>query len=587
MNLLRFRGTANELASVYGSADIARLMGLSRGRITQLRSTDEAVPLPEPDAPDSTEARPLWRGMTVARWCAASGRRLPARTASWLLPGPDGPRLQRAGQRTVTLRQVDGVLADLRRPPIDVHVVQYTADGLPGRGPSVWLATVMAPDESSRLVGWPPHWEHGSPLHNLVHELLDDGEFRQAAGEGLLGTLVVIPTENDPRYGSGTGFVRVLDLYQPDAGQTENDLHGRLRQLPVQAAEMKDVTSAIGHRLPWWPPGCATPPLVAAWDPETTRTEAIPPPLADAYAFQRRCAATADQLEGDLAASVRELGDTRWGQASTDWRPGYEPDLGVLPEECAPGVWQVAVRFGLSSQRAPWNGDFWQGLRWLMEHAPSMRLARDAHHIFGDPDSAATVILDTSLLPFAAAAQLTDSAVAPAAAGISYRAQRVLDTLDAHPSGTVGTTLGTWPALAGPAWCATTPGTTLTALHVPRSLPAPGPDTGNFLQTVVLRAAWAGDRYASPPALVLVLTDRDNLVVLPECGSAAHLAAAIEHTIWHPGAAVHTVGLVPSGNERLIATVQSLLEATARTTPWEQLTALVGPHPTDLSCIYC
>lgn len=75
--------------------------------------------------------------------------------------------------------------------------------------------------------------------------------------------------------------------------------------------------------------------------------------------------------------------------------------------------------------------------------------------------------------------------------------------------------------------------------------------------------------------------------MLPECGGAAHLAAAIEHTVWHPGTAMHTVGLVPSGNERLIATVQSLLEATARTTSWEQLTALVGAHPADPSCIYC
>ncbi|WP_329625954.1 hypothetical protein OG357_38620 (plasmid) [Streptomyces sp. NBC_01255] len=585
MNLLRFRGTENALAAVYGSADIARLTGLSRGRITQLRSADETVPLPEPDAADSTDARPLWRGITVARWCAASGRRLPARTASWLLPGPDGPRLQRAEQRTVTLHQKDDVLADLQRPPIDVHVTQYTADGFTGRGPSVWLATVMAPGESARLVGWPPHWENGSPLQNLVHELLDDRELRPASGEGLLGTLVVIPTENDPRYGIGTGFVRVLDLYQPDAEHSGKDLHDRLRQLPVQAAEMADLAGAIGHRLPWWPPGCATPPLVSAWDPQTSRTETIPPPLADAYAFQRRCAATADQLEGTLAASVRELGDTRWGQASNDWRPGYEPDLGVLPKECDSEVWQVAVRFGLSNQRPSGNGDFWEGLRWLMEHAPSMHLARDAHRTFGDPESAATVIIDTALLPAAAATQLTGGAVTPANAGGSYRAQRVLDTLDAHPGSAAGAALGTWPALAGPAWCATAPGTTLIALHVPRSLPAPGPES--FLEAVVLRAVRAGDHYADAPALVLVLTHRDNLVVLPECGGAARLAAVIEHTVWHPGTGVHTVGLVPSSNKRLIETVDSLLDATARTTPWEQLTDLVGPHAAGPSCIYC
>ncbi|MFE3073885.1 hypothetical protein [Streptomyces sp. NPDC059247] len=94
---------------------------------------------------------------------------------------------------------------------------------------------------------------------------------------------------------------------------------------------------------------------------------------------------------------------------------------------------------------------------------------------------------------------------------------------------------------------------------------------------------------AAPPALVLALTDQDNnLVVLPERGNGAHLFAVIEHTVWHPGtAAVHTVGLAPSDNERLITTVESLLQSTARTTPWEQLTGLVRSHPADPSRIYC
>ncbi|MEV0987844.1 hypothetical protein [Streptomyces sp. NPDC049949] len=218
-----------------------------------------------------------------------------------------------------------------------------------------------------------------------MHEPFNEGRFGRPGGEGLLGTLVVFPTENDPRYGSGSGFVRVLDLYGPGADHPGNDLHHRLRQLPVQSAEMKDVAEAIGHRLPWWPPGCATPPLVSAWDPKATQTETIPPPLAEAHAFQRRCVATAEQLEGALADSVRELGNSRWAQASNRWRPGYTPDLGVLPNECDPEVWQIAVRFGLSSQRQSWTGNFWEGLGWLMEHAPSMRLARDAHRVFGDP----------------------------------------------------------------------------------------------------------------------------------------------------------------------------------------------------------
>ncbi|WP_123517973.1 hypothetical protein [Streptomyces sp. 2132.2] len=59
-------------------------------------------------------------------------------------------------------------------------------------------------------------------------------------------------------------------------------------------------------------------------------------------------------------------------------------------------------------------------------------------------------IIDTAVLPSAAASQLT-GAITRARASGSYRAQRVLDTLDAHPDGAAGATLGTWPALVGPA----------------------------------------------------------------------------------------------------------------------------------------
>ncbi|MFF3159882.1 hypothetical protein, partial [Streptomyces sp. NPDC057910] len=370
------------------------------------------------------------------------------------------------------------------------------------------------------------------------------------------------------------------------ADPAEEPVHRRMRQLLASAEEMKDLAAAIGHRLPWWPRGCATPPLVAAWEPGTQLTETVPPPLADADAFRRRCAATADQLDGDLAASVRELGNARWGQASNPWRPGYTPDRGALPDECDDTVWQVAVRFDLSHERPAWHGDFWQGLEWLMEHAPSPRLARDARRIFGDPDSAATVLLDTAQLPDAVTPYLT-TAVTPATASGNYRAQCVVDTLDAHPGGATGARLGTWPALAGPAWCATAPGTALIAFHVPRSVPAPGPETGGFLEAVLLRTATVEDHYAPGLAITLVVTDRDHLVVLPECGDAARLAAVIEHVVRHPGIPVHMVGLVPSANDRLIDTVESLLSAAPRSTPWEQLERLVGPHPSEAYCMYC
>ncbi|MFD4475871.1 hypothetical protein ACFWPU_07120 [Streptomyces sp. NPDC058471] len=591
MNLLRSRSAHTTLAPVYSSADIARLTGLSKGRITQLRSPETAgtaTLLPTPDAEDSTQERPLWRGSTVARWCASSGRRLPPHMASWMLPGPDGPHLEHSEQRTVQLRQEPNVDADMRRPPIDVHVASYRPTDGPGSGPSVWLATVMAPGESARLLGWPPAWRRGSPLQDLVHQLLASLDTHHNAQSALLGTLVILPTEAEPSYSSYAGLVRVLDLYRSDkTGADElKDLADRMRQRPAHADEFTDLAAAIGHRLPWWPAGCATPPLVTAWQPGTQLTETIPPPLAEADSFRRRCAATADQLGGDLAASVRELGDSRWGQASDSWRPGAVPDVSALPKECDETVWQVPVRFTLARERHAYNGDFWQGLNWLMEHAPSQRLARDAHRIFGDPDSARTVMIDTAQLPACAAHHLTQ-AVKPAEAGGSYRARLVLDALDAQSLCATGARLGTWPTQAGPAWCATDPDTSLIALHVPRALPAPGTDAGAPLETVVLRTVSTQGHYGPAPAIALVVTDQDRLMILPECGAAADIAAVIEHVVWHPGVAVHLVGLAASLNEKLTGAVQSLIDTTARSTPWEQLAQLVGPHPAGRSCMYC
>ncbi|MEV6048779.1 hypothetical protein [Streptomyces xanthochromogenes] len=587
MNLLRFRTTDADLPYVCTSADIARLTGLSRGRITQLRSVDPAVALPAPDAEDSTEERPLWRGKTVARWCAATGRRLPARTASWLLPGPDGPHLQRAAHRTVHLRQDPDVVPDARRPPIDVHLASHTTPS-PG-GPSVWLATVLVPGESNRLWGWPPRWPHGSPLHHLVHEALDGLELHRYGKGALLGTLVVLPTEENSHFSTRPGYVRLLDLYRSDAQPEarDADLHHRLRQLPVQAEEMKDLANALGHRLPWWPAGCATPPLAVAWNPNSQLTEPIPPPLAEADAFRRRCAATADQVDGGLADSVRALGDAHWQLASRPWRPTYAGGRATLPEDCDPTVWQLAVHSGLPDEPPGQHGDFFPALDWLMEHAPSRRLARDAHRIFGDPDSARTVLLDTGDLPASVAALLAET-VTEAGPSSSYRAERVLDQIEAHPDGAALARLGTWQAPAGPVWCATAAGTTLLAVHVPRSVPATGSaEAGAFLGAVALRTVPSGDSYGRAPAVVLVTTDRDRLVILPECGEADRLAAVIEHTVWHPGSAVHLVGLVPSMNQQLITTIESLITASPHTTPWERLERLVGPHPDEGYCVYC
>jgi hypothetical protein len=47
------------------------------------------------------------------------------------------------------------------------------------------------------------------------------------------------------------------------------------------------------------------------------------------------------------------------------------------------------------------------------------------------------------------------------------------------------------------------------------------------------------------------------------------------------------VGLAASLNEKLTGAVQSLIDETARSTPWEQRAALAGPQLAGGSCMYC
>ncbi|MEV0192233.1 hypothetical protein AB0I39_27330 [Kitasatospora purpeofusca] len=173
---LRCRTTAQTLAS----NDVAALTGLHRSRISQLLHTKDGTALPPPDGEDSTDTRPRWKADTIARWCAATGRRLPPETASWLLPGPDGPHLRPADARTLHLSPGDtSNLGRFAPQPIDLHVTRYDTPG--HGGPSVWIVTPLVPSETSSLLGWPRPWPHGSPLAHLVHDLIthDPGDVDQ------------------------------------------------------------------------------------------------------------------------------------------------------------------------------------------------------------------------------------------------------------------------------------------------------------------------------------------------------------------------------------------------------------------------
>ncbi|NUK23497.1 hypothetical protein [Streptomyces lunaelactis] len=592
MAFLRTR-TDRALADTYSNADIARLTGLSRGRISQLRASAEPDALPAPDGEGSAESRPLWNGDTVARWCASTGRRLPPRTASWLLPGPDGPHLRRVGQRTLHLRQEapPAPFTGLGRPPVDVHVACYASPL--EHAPFVWLATPLIPSETISLLGWPRPWPHGSPLHHLVHEILEQAEPDYAADTDLLGTLVLLPTSREANYSALSGHVRLLDLYQADADkESDDDLHKRLRQLRPDDRELTDLVAALGHRLPWWPSGCATPALVASWAPDAPRhVEHVPPPLSEAQAFVRRCESTAATLTGTLRTSVLELGRSWWDTSQSSWRLGDRGDHGELPSRHDPGMWQIAVEFQLPPSPAG-TGDFWEGLEWVMEHAPSRRLAQDAFRIYGDPSSAGTVVLDPTTLPDPVRTALTGNAPAEQAQ-VSHRAQRALDALDAHPKASSGTILGNWPLPGGHTWCATAPGTPLMSVHVPRTMPAAteanssteaGLTVGSPLELVLTRTESTDSGTA--PGVGFIITDQDQVLLLPALGRACDLAAAIEHVTWHPGKRTLVVGLMPSQNDQLIDAVEALLATGPRTTDWAQLQALVGPHPPkeDLYC---
>ncbi|MCZ0984359.1 hypothetical protein O1L60_47240 [Streptomyces diastatochromogenes] len=299
--------------------------------------------------------------------------------------------------------------------------------------------------------------------------------------------------------------------------------------------------------------------------------------MAEAQAFLRRCESAAAELQGTLRDSVLKLGMSRWYMATSGWRRGTLPDHAALPKDCDARIWQVAVEFNLPPIPATSSG-YEEGLEWVMDHAPSQRLAHDALRSFADPSSAGTVLIDTNQLPPQLRARFIDR-ITPAGPSGSYRAQRVLDALDAHPAAAAGSTLGTWPAATGPAWCATSSGTGLVALHVPRAMTGLTSSAGSPLEVVLLRTEPVGGYGQSAPAVGFVITDQDRILLLPAQGLPVELAAAIEHAVWHPEVPTPLQGLARSANESLVAAVDALVETGPRVTPWEELAALVRPRP--------
>ncbi|WP_371523230.1 hypothetical protein [Kitasatospora sp. NBC_01300] len=603
---LRSRTTPPTLAS----GDIAALTGLHRSRISQLLHTQDGTPLPKPDGEGSTETRPRWKFETIARWCAATGRRLPPETASWLLPGPDGPHLRPADSRTLHLSPGDTRNVGRFAPqPVDVHVARYDTPG--HDAPSLWIVTPLIPSETGSLLGWPRPWERGTPLAHLVQDLITDHHDHDPDDPDThLGTLLLLPTTDRPTFTAPDTTARLLELYSSDSkpDPSRGDLHDRLRRLHrLDRHELQDLVTALGHRLPLWPPGCATADLVAAvhTDPASAPPGGqLPPTLASAWAFHQRCASIAATRSGALADSVRNLGAAWWSTSAHAWQSQLGSNRGELPADADPAIWQVPVQFSLPDAPRQ-QGDMFEGLEWLMEQSPSQRLAEDALAIFGDPSSVGTAVIDLAALPRQLRALLTGRITPYAERTSSLRAQRVLAELEGHPQAVARSALASWRLPAGPTWCATAEETSLFAFHVPRRTaapyesvhtpaghdsPVPKPPSGEQLvgRPLELVLVPTQTTESAPRTVGFVITDTDQVVMLPAIGSAATIAAAIEHVTWHEGKATLIPGMMPAQSDRLVAAVEALQTTGPALVPWNQLSLLADDHEPDRAhCHYC
>lgn len=586
------------------------MTGLRRSRISQLHQSTEPDALPEPDCAGSTEARPRWQHETIARWCAATGRRLPPDLASWLHPGPDGPRLQRTDARLLRLESTAQARYRLGRAAADsinLHVTCYQ-DASRFGGAVVWLVTPVVPSEAINLLGWPFGWPNGSPLADLVVQLINDfGNPASWEPDAHLGTLVLLPTAASDSFMAPTDDVRLMELYSSDANPSpcRGELHDRLRRIHRHnERELLDLVKAIGHRLPLWPAGCATTELVAAWalDP-TSRISGRLPPLEPVRAFAQRCESVARNQEDTLADSLRALGSAWWTISARHWAPGIQR-RGALPEKSDPAIWQLPVQFQVPTA-VPFMGPLFDGLDWLMEQPHSPRLAEDALAIFGDPSSAGTAVIDLDSLPRHVRALLERRIRPSEPPPASLRARRVVEALDQHPDAGHGIDVAEWIQPGGPVWCAKPEGTSLFAFHVSRRAAAPaesahtsvghrGPVPGPAAQSRVGRALEVAFLPTAPvdgatrAAVGFVITDSDQLLLLPAIGSADKLAAAIEHMTWHEGQRGLPVGLPPVQSEHLANAVAARLQTGPALVPWEQLSMMVGDHADERPhCHYC
>lgn len=549
-------GMANRYGSV-GLQELARLAGLSRSRISQLKDQ-----LPDPDASDSTDKRPRWQRETAVRGLVSLGRRPEPTEASWLLPGPDGPRLTFVGGEVMAVAGARLLSQYDQMETLRVHVRTYVD---PATQRKLWLATPLLPTEIWKLTAATGPQQR--PLERLAAVLVDQDD---ALGPPLQvpGTIVLLPTS------TSSGSVlwdpnppQIADVVRTRTGVNIDDLHSA-----NDPDELRNVVTAIGHRLPLWPPDCATAELVALWRPEpapAVRCE-IPPLMEDAWRYHELCRATANRAPQPLAPLIKEMGRTYWDSKLPHYVK-YSPDRsGWVPEQYDDTIWTPALDVRLPDITHDPSVDWWDAASWVLavDDVPAW-LADATAQYYGDPDSVGVIALQLANLPTQAVAVL-GGAGQPAGEGQrSQRARRVEDAL----AGFGPVRVDHWPTASPVHWRARTDA--CIAVHVPR-LVAPPEAIGEPLEIGIVATRESPERAAG-----VIITVTGQVALLPNIGGAGHLAAAIEHLVWHPGLPVPLCGLYDNAaSEPLRDAIDALIASGGRTVPWRQLAGLVGEHPT-------
>jgi len=555
-------------------ADVAQVAGWHRTRISQLRDS-----MPPADGIGSTEARPRWSGSTIAEFLAKEGRRPDPEVASWLVQGPDGPKLSKRDTAVITLQRT-GPTPFYDAPPLQVHVATYVDYNTYRR---VWLATVLAPSDPWQIFGVGRGWgEHSeTTLAHLVRQLQEqvEGQPRIKGFRHLIGTLVVLSTDCTPgavtaggRWRDGT--TRIVDVFED---WDEAELDNRADVDPTTADLYPHLAAALGHRLPYWPYACNTPDLVGAWDPKLERGVpcTIPPPAADAYLFLQMCEGTARTINGEeLAESLVELGREYWDLMAMPYTGLDSRDETSLPDWADPEVWQMAVDIQLPEVPEPSRrADIFTALRWTQtaENLPP-RLAEAARRYFGDPDSAGVVVVDLTTLPAHVAEVLEKADRRSDPPGrTSLQARAIATALDSYPQVTVDT----WPTPGHPAWRGRIEGQPLVAVHVPRLMSVHA-GNGEPVELVVVKPV----QVDGAGAVGFVVTATGVVMMLPDHGSAERLAAAVEHVAAKPGEPTPIPGIPGPYSETLVTALQGALAAGTATIPWRRVLGMVRQFTT-------